>query len=137
MQHYFLLIFIFISLNGCTSLLGHQGFINQKNNNIGVKINKHKLKPFEFKNTGKLKRANFVITGQGLTHITKDNNKNLIIHWSLQEILPIFSNRGWKSGNKKWIGKCLIYYLVDPKTYIVKGWGFDKGGNPLSCRNWP
>ena len=38
---------------------------------------------------------------------------------------------------REWIGKCLIYYVVDSNTYIIKGWGFDKGGNPLSCRTWP
>lgn len=120
-------------LNGCYAI-GHGAFVDIRNNVIGKEV--YFKKPFKFKNAGKLRRANFAINGQGLTHITKNKNGDLVYHLSEQEILPIFANRGWRSGNKKWVGKCLTYQVVDPKTYIVKGWGFDKGGNPLSCRIW-
>ena len=77
-----------------------------------------------------LEGGDSIITGQGFTHISKMKNGDLVHHWSNQEILPSFK------GNKESIGKCLVYQIIDAKTGIVKSWGFDKGGNPLSCRSW-
>ena len=119
------LIFLMIILTGCA--VGHNAFIDSMDNEVGTVMTYKK--PFKFKNAGKLKRADFVITGQGLTHIDKDSDGNFIYHFSGQEILPNF--------RKEFVGKCLTYYVVEPKTYVIKSWSFDKGGNPLSCRIWP
>ena len=128
MQYYYwLIIGILFLLNGCYAV-GYQDFVNYKNDRIGQKP--YFTKPFKYDNAGKLRRGNFVISGQGFTHITRDKNGNLIHHFSEQEILSNY-------GKKEWIGKCLTYYVVDQKTHIIKSWGFDKGGNPLSCRTWP
>ncbi|MES9903305.1 MAG: hypothetical protein ABW168_11610 [Sedimenticola sp.] len=119
---------VFITgLSGCYKV-GHEDYINYNNDQIGEKM--PFKKPFKFENSGKLVRGKIAISGQGLTHIEKDNNGNLIYHFSEQEILPHYHT-------KEWVGKCLTYTVVDPETYIIKGWGFDGGGNPLSCRSWP
>ncbi|MCL1080192.1 hypothetical protein D5R81_19460 [Parashewanella spongiae] len=114
-----------LSISGCA--VGHNDFVNYRDNDIGT-VMIYKM-PFKFKNSGELRRGDFAITGQGLTHIDKDTDGNLIYHFSDQEILPHFHK-------KEWIGKCLTYYVVNPTTFIIKSWGFDKGGNPLSCRTW-
>lgn len=118
-----LLLFV---LNGCA--VGHQDFVSSMDSEVGTKITF--LKPFKFENSGELIRADFLIAGDGLTQITKDEKGNLIYHFSDQEILSNFHT-------KEWIGKCLFYYVVDPESNIIKGWAYDKGGNPLSCRTWP
>ncbi|WP_435274838.1 hypothetical protein ACMAZF_16495 [Psychrobium sp. nBUS_13] len=125
-SYHIVCLLLLLSIGGCTT--GYQGYVNVLDDKIGTKM--HYKKPFKYKNAGQLKRANFVITGQGLTEITKKNEGDLIYHFNNQEILPNFSN-------KDLVGKCLIYYVVDSKTYIIKRWGFDKGGNPSSCRMWP
>lgn len=119
----FLVVFF---LTGCA--VGHQAYVNFENSRIGKEM--PYKEPFMFKNVGELVRGDFAVGGQGLTHISKDKDGNLIYHFSVQEVLPNFHT-------KEWVGKCLTYSVVDAKTYIIKEWGFDKGGNPLSCRNWP
>ncbi|WP_105257797.1 hypothetical protein [Pseudoalteromonas sp. T1lg88] len=114
------------TLIGCAN--GHTDYIDFENSMIGKEM--PYTKPFVFENAGKLVRADFVIGGQGLTHITKGTDGNLIYHISDQEVLPNVQK-------KEWVGKCLIYYVVDAETNIIKSWGFDEGGNPLSCRTWP
>lgn len=114
-------------LSGCYSV-GHQAYLSNRDDEIGT-IMTYK-KPFKYNNSGRLIRGDFGISGEGLTHITKDNNGNLIYHFSEEEILPSFHT-------KEWVGKCLIYMVVDSESYIIKDWGFDEGGNPLSCRTWP
>lgn len=121
-----MVIFLIISLSGCAA--GHSDYVDFKNSRVG-KVMPYK-KPFEFDNAGEFIRADYVLGGQGLTSITKDESGNLIYHFFSQEILPNHTV-------KEWVGKCLTYYVVEPNTYIIKSWGFDKGGNPLSCRNWP
>lgn len=116
-----------IGLSGCYSI-GHNAFIENKNSEVGKKT-PYKF-PFEFEDSGELFRGDFAIAGKGLTHITKDKEGNLIYHFDEEEILPNFHI-------KEWVGKCMTYIVVDPRSYIVKDWGFDKGGNPLSCRVWP
>ena len=116
-----------IVLYGCS--VGYDDYVRFENSMIG-KIMPYK-EPFTFEDAGKFIRGDYVMGGQGLTHITKDEEGNLIYHFSDQEILE--NNRT----KKEWVGKCLTYYVVDPKTFIIKSWGFDKGGNPLSCRTWP
>ncbi|BFM49522.1 hypothetical protein [Marinomonas sp. THO17] len=118
--------FCICTIAGCA--VGHKDYVNFKNNMIGKKL--PYSKPFKFENSGELVRGDFVIAGQGLTHITKDHAGHLIYHISDQEVLP-------NANMKAWVGQCLIYYVVDPETHIVKAWGFDEGGNPLSCRSWP
>ena len=127
MQYYYwLIIGILFLLNGCYTV-GYEDFVNRRNNDIGQKTSF--IEPFKFKDAGKLRRGDFQITGQGIT-VTKNQDGDLVVHWDSSEILPNYYN-------KKWVGKCLIYEIVDPKTHIIKSWGFDKGGNPLSCRTWP
>jgi len=112
-------------LSGCA--IGHDDYVNFEDGRVGKKM--PYKKPFKFKDAGKLIQADFVLGGQGLTHITKDKKGDLIYHFSGQEILPNFNK-------KEWVGKCLTFSVVDPETYIIKSWGFDEGGNPLSCRTW-
>lgn len=113
-------------LAGCAA--GHQDYVDFKNSLIGKK--ETRTKPFKWEDSGKLVRADYLVSGKGLTHITKDDNGNLIYHYSVQEVLIT-------NPRKEWVGKCLTYNVVDPETMIIIGWGFDKGGNPLSCRTWP
>ena len=119
-------IAMLFALSGCR--VGHKDYVNFKNTRIGEEIVYRE--PFKYKDAGELIRADFVMGGQGLTHISTDEDGNLVYHFSDQEVLPNFHR-------KDWVGKCLTYYSVDPKTYIIKAWGFDEGGNPLSCRTWP
>lgn len=111
----------------CSCVAGHKDFNGFRNEEIGTVIAFKEV--FTFERAGELYRADFVIVGQGLTHIDKGADGSLIYHFSSQEILP-------NAPTKEWIGKCLFYYVVDPETYVIKEWGFDKGGNPLSCRTW-
>ena len=116
MKYCLSLVLILFIFNGCIPK-GHQGFVDTTNETIGLKASD--IKPFTF---DEIKKT-------GVTHVTKDKEGNLIVHWNNGEVLPHF-------GRKEWAGKCLIYQVVDPKTHIIKGWGFDKGGNPQSCRIW-
>ncbi len=111
---------------GCYSF-GHKDYVNYWNGEIGKKM--PYTKPFKYKNSGSLIRGDFAISGQGLISIDTDENGSLVYHFSVQEILPHYHK-------KEWVGKCLTYVVVEPETHIVKSWGFDKGGNPLSCRTW-
>jgi hypothetical protein len=122
----FLLLIIFI-LSGCS--VGHQDWVKIQNSQIGQEVI---VEPFKFKNAGKFLRSDFVISGEGLTHVTKDIKGDLVLHWF---ILEVYSSD--YRGKQEWVGKCLMYEVVDPKTHKIKSWGFDKGGNPLSCRTWP
>jgi hypothetical protein len=115
-----------LGLAGCAA--GHQDYVDFKNSLIGKK--ETRTEPFKWEDSGKLVRADYLVSGQGLTHITKDDNGNLIYHYSVQEVLITYPR-------KEWVGKCLTYNVVNPETMIIIDWGFDKGGNPLSCRTWP
>ena len=125
---YILILYILITLffSGCYSAT-HQGYKSFMDDSIGSKtiVAFHK-----FPNTGELIRADYLIAGKGVTAIEKDENGNMVIHWDIEEILPTHPI-------KESVGKCLIYEVVDPKTHILKAWGYDEGGNPLSCRFWP
>jgi hypothetical protein len=117
---------LLILMTGCS--VGHNNYISFKDGRIG-KTMPYK-EPFNFENSGKLIRADYLIGGKGLTHITNDEAGDLVYHFSDQEVLSNYTK-------KEWVGKCLTYYIVDSNTYVIKSWGFDKGGNPLSCRTWP
>jgi len=126
-NNYYMILMSLFLFNGCLQI-GHQGFIDYQNNKISKKP--YFTEPIKPKGEGEAKRGVSIIIGQGFTHITKLKNGDLIHHWSGQEILSTFK------GNKEWVGKCLTYRIIDAKTGLVKSWGFDKGGNPLSCRGW-
>jgi hypothetical protein len=109
---------------------GHQDFINFRNNfDVGREI-MFKTSPDRFSRAGEYIRGDYVISGDGLLNVNTNSEGQLVYHVFVQQILP---NTRME---KEWIGKCLIYYIVDPETYIVKSWGFDDGGNPLSCRTF-
>jgi len=76
--------------------------------------------------TRKLAKKHNSLIPQGL----KKENGDIVQHWFVSEVTPEY-------GHKEWVGKCKFYYVVDPKTNIIKSWGIDEGGNPESCRIWP
>jgi hypothetical protein len=120
---------------GCA--VGNDPWADYKNEYIGKKATV--LDPTRFGNAGELIRADFLISGDGFTHVTKNENGDIVQHWFVSEVLPNFvENEGsiFQRGHKEWVGKCKYYYIVDSKTNIIKSWGYDKGGNPLSCRVW-
>jgi len=122
----FIYILLLFGLCGC--VVGHEDYKRSLNRYIGKNI-KHQL-PFESSKAGQLIRSDYLLGGEGLTHTSVQDSGILRYHFSGQEVLPNYSI-------KDYIGKCLIYYDVDPNTYIILSWGFDEGGNPLSCRTWP
>lgn len=113
-------------LSGCAA--GHKDYVELKDRVVG-RVMKDR-EPYSYANSGQLIRGDYVRSGMGLTNINKDQNGDLIYHIFVHEILE-----NTRTENE-WVGKCLIYYVVDPETYIIKSWGFDKGGNPLSCRTF-
>lgn len=119
-------ILLLFFLSGCT--VGHKDYQRYLNMNIGENINSQKLS--KSPDAGELIRSDYLIAGEGLTNITTLDNGLLRYHFSRQEVLPNYSIIDY-------VGKCLIYYDVDPKTDIIMVWGFDRGGNSLSCRTWP
>lgn len=125
--------FLFMSLLLLTLLscaAGHQDFIDLRNKlDVGKEVFFEKF-PHKFSRAGQHIRGDYVVGGYGLTHIDSNAQGQLIYHVFVQEILP---NTPME---KEWVGKCLIYHVVDPNTKIVLSWGFDVGGNPLSCRTF-
>ena len=110
--------FSLLVLFGCVA--GHEDYIDFENSMIGTTMTYKE--PFKFEHAGELIRGDFVRGGLGLTQITRNKNGDLIYHFSVQEILSHASR-----GRPEWVGECLIYQIVDPETYIIKSWGFDKG----------
>lgn len=111
---------------GCT--VGHKDFVYLRNQAIGMKENR--TEPYSWPDSDKLIRSDYLVAGKGLTKIGTNRQGDLIYHYSVSEVLPHFDT-------KEWVGKCLIYQVVDPVTKQIKDWGFDEGGNPQSCRTWP
>jgi hypothetical protein len=68
------MIILLLMLGGCAA--GHDDYVNFENNMLGKKM--PFKEPFKFDNAGELLRADFLLGGQGLTHITKDQEGNLI-----------------------------------------------------------
>lgn len=122
-----LLSLMLLTLISCAA--GHQDFIDLRNAFVGRKV-PYGNAPEKYAEAGQFYRGDYVISGYGLTHIDSNEQGQLIYHVFVQEILP---NTPME---KEWVGKCLIYYVVDPETKIVLSWGFDQGGNPLSCRSF-
>ena len=130
---YILLIYITLQFTSCSLCYTNmcepqQDFIISRNNQIGLKFIKE-IKPYQYKNAGKMFRTDSVKASIGVTHITSDKNGNIIMHWHGQEILPTYHD-------KSMIGKCLTYQVIHPNTKEILSWGFDKGGNPKSCVAW-
>lgn len=119
-------MFVTVTLISCAA--GHNNFVEFRNDEIGTVLKREK--PYKYKDSGEFIRGNYVVSGQGLTRISKNGNGDIVYYFSVQEILPNTRTE------KEWIGKCLIYYIVEPDTFVVKEWGFDEGGNPLSCRTF-
>jgi hypothetical protein len=107
---------------------GHNDFIKIENGNVGTKM--FRDKPYKWEDSGELIRADYLVSGLGLTDISEDKDGDIVYHFFVHEILP---NTRLE---KEWVGQCLIYYIVDSESYIVKEWGFDNGGNSLSCRTF-
>ena len=125
---YCLLLALLLLTTGCVDK-SHQMWVeNMDNSLLGQKYINNV--PKKNADAGKLIRSNYLLEGEGLTHITKDKDGNIVNHLSISEVLPAYSK-------KNGVGKCLIYLVVDPKTHIILNWGFDEGGNPMSCRIWP
>jgi hypothetical protein len=106
--------------------VGHQDFISSENHSIGKKVLYDK---FRFKHYNLNLTIGFRKGGYGITHITYNKKGNIIQHWYSEEILP---NKIYPEA----VGKCKTYSVIDPKTRIIKAWGFEKDSNPLSCRTW-
>lgn len=123
-----LLPLLLLTLISCAA--GHQDFIDSRNKYFVGKVIMFEKMPHKFSDAGQFYRGDYVTSGYGLTHIDSNAQGQLIYHVFVQEILP---NTPME---KEWVGKCLIYYVVDPETKIVLSWGFDQGGNPLSCRSF-
>ena len=120
-----ILIALFISLLFIGCGVGHQDWVNIKNSNVGKRASNDN---YRFESFGKI-IGGFRKGGYGITHITYDKDDNIIQHWDYYKILP-------KYPYKEIVGKCKIYEIVDPKTRIMKSWGYEPDANPLSCRTW-
>ncbi len=120
------LVLLALLLSGCA--VGTAPFAKRLDNEVGTKVSF--LNPTRFGDAGDLIRADYLISGEGFTHITKNIDGDVIQHWFYSEVLPT-------NGDKRLIGKCKIYYVVDQKTNLIKGWGYDEGSNPEACRVWP
>ncbi|GIU38370.1 hypothetical protein L2719_16130 [Shewanella schlegeliana] len=127
MKKFVILLLSISLLASCT--VGNAPFAERRDTYVGTKVSF--LDPTRFGNAGDLIRSDYMVAGDGFTHITKNENGDIVQHWFISEVLPNFV------GEKEWVGKCKIFYVVDPKTNIIKSWGYDEGGNPQSCRDWP
>ena len=108
---------------------GHEGYVESLNLWVGSDVSY--LQPYTYGAVGRfvLEDTDYVIFGSGLTHRSKDDQGKLRYHFFDQEILPGYENPAW-------VGKCLMYIVVNPDSHIIESWEFDEGGNPLSCRLW-
>lgn len=122
-----ILISISVLISGCLGI-GHKGWSDYMDTKVGRKV--EVLDPTRFGDAGDYIRANFLISGEGFTHITMKENGDIVQHWFTSEVTS-------ENGREEWVGKCKFYYVVDSKTNVIKSWGIDEGGNPESCRIWP
>jgi hypothetical protein len=116
---------LFVLLNACA--IGNAPFSERMDSRIGTKA--LFIDPSRYGNSGDLIRADYLISGKGFTHISKNKDGDILQHWFYSEVLPTHSK-------KEWVGKCKIIYVVDPITNIIKAWDYDDGANPESCRDW-
>jgi len=119
----FIILFTILVISGCTT--GNKPWEDYRNELIGSKA--PVLDPTRFGDAGELIRADYVISGDGFTHISKDNEGHIIQHWFYSEVLPT-------APSDAWVGKCKIFYVVDPDTNVIISWGYDEGSNRESCR---
>jgi len=127
MKNLILLISIASMISSC-AVIGNEPFSKGQDSRVGKKA--FVLDPTRFGDAGDIIRGNFMVSGDGFTHSTEQENGDIVQHWFLSEVLPSFHRN-------EWVGKCKIFLVVDPTTNIIKAWGYDKGGNPQSCRYWP
>ena len=116
---------LLIGLNGCA--IGSAPFAASMDSMVGTKA--LFLDPTRYGDSGDLIRADYLVSGKGFTHVSKNENGDIVQHWFYSEVLPTH-------GRDDWVGKCKIIYVVDSKTNIIKSWGYDEGTNPESCRHW-
>ena len=121
----FLLFFAIFFVSSCS--IGNRPWAEYQDDKVGQKA--PFLDPTRFGDAGELIRADYLISGDGFTHISKDENGNILQHWFISEVLPT-------SPSPDWVGKCKVVYVVDPKTNIIIRWEYDDGSNPESCRVW-
>ncbi|MBZ2191609.1 MULTISPECIES: hypothetical protein [Pseudoalteromonas] len=119
-----LLLSIFLVV-GCS--IGNRPWADYQNDKVGHKA--PFLDPTRYGDTGDLIRADYLISGDGFTHTSKNKDGYIIQHWFISEVLST-------APNKDWVGKCKVFYVVDPQTNIIVSWDYDKGANPESCRVW-
>ena len=124
-----------VLLSGCTGKSNpHRSFVESENNFLarhpqGGTFTEEAINPPD---KGTISSNGVVKAGDGLTHKTKDKDGNIIYHFFLYERLK---NPSFLFLEEKGIiGKCKIYYVVDPKTNIILNWGFEKDSNPKTCR---
>ena len=122
-----LLVLSVIFLNGCA--VGNKPFSARNDSKVGT--NAFFLDPTRYGDAGDLIRADYLIAGDGFTHITVNDDGDTVQYWFLSEVLPNFV------GEKEWVGKCKIVYVVDSNTNVIKSWDYDEDSNPQSCRDWP
>jgi hypothetical protein len=122
-----LVILVFSGMILSCVVIGNIPFAKALDSRVGQKASL--LDPTRYGDAGDIIRGTFMISGDGFTHITKNENGDIVQHWFYSEVLSNFNR-------KEWIGKCKVFFVVDPKTNIIKDWGYDEGGNPQSCRHW-
>jgi hypothetical protein len=120
-------LILFSLLTACA--VGNAPFSKRMDQRVGEKV--AVLDPTRYGDAGDLIRADYLVSGEGFTHVTENEEGDIVQHWFYSEVLPSFT------GEKEWVGKCKVYLVVDPEKNIIKNWGYDKGGNPQSCRDWP
>ena len=121
---------VIVLLMSCETTRGHQGFVNHLNRGIGKKA--IAVEPFQYDDAGYLSSGGSIMGRKGITHVTMNKHGDLVLHWAGKEVLPNYPS----VSGRNIVGRCFIYQVVDAQTHIIKRWGFDKGGNPLSCRKW-
>jgi hypothetical protein len=126
MKNLYILVLITLLLSGCA--VGNVPFSERMDERIGTKV--FYIDPTRYGDAGDLIRADYLVSGEGFTHISKNAAGDTIQHWFYSEVLST-------NGNKEWVGKCKVIYVVDPQTNIIKSWAYDEGANPQSCRDWP
>ncbi|MBH0063215.1 hypothetical protein I6E85_19000 [Pseudoalteromonas sp. NZS71] len=119
----FIVLFTILVISGCTT--GNKPWEEYTNELIGGKA--PFLDPTRFGDAGELIRADYVISGDGFTHISKNNEGQILQHWFYSEVLST-------APSEEWVGKCKIFYIVNPDTNVIISWDYDEGSNKESCR---
>lgn len=121
------LILLLATLLATSCSIGNSPWAEYQNDKVGRKATF--LDPTRFGNAGELIRADYLISGDGFTHTSQNEDGYILQHWFISEVLP-------SSPSPAWVGKCKVVYVVDPKSNIIVDWYYDKDSNPESCRVW-